>query len=152
MAMVGRKHVALNTPAVEVSDITGAIVDLSQRMEITLARMSGLALAAPQVGRSLRVVVTKPGAGWREAVHVVNPTLVETSGRLIPDVEGCLSLPGRWYEVERYETCVVTAVGLDGDEFTFEASSLEARMWQHEIDHLNGLILYGRYPEVRLPT
>lgn len=152
MAMVGRKHPALHRAADPLTDIDESIIQLADRMRTTLGPLHGYALAAPQVGRSIQLVVsdtrlhTSKGA-W--PLVAINPEIVEADGRLIADKEGCLSLPGRWYEVERYERIVMRCLDTDGTETTREATGLAARLWQHEVDHLNGLILAGRYPEMR---
>jgi peptide deformylase len=103
-----------------------------------------LGLAAPQVGRSIGLVVTKAGD------VVVNPHVyLDTSERMVTDTEGCLSLPGRVYLIERAVRCTVRGVTLDWEPLEFEAYGVEARLWQHEGDHLNGVLISSLGPEVK---
>lgn len=145
MALVGKKHPALSSPSYEVmpgEDLT----NLVGRMTATLARQHGLALAAPQVGVSKRVIVFRGHPGV-----AVNPRILHLSEKMFTAAEGCLSLPGRWYLVPRSATVVVSFAGSDGvfREETF--TGLDARCWQHEMDHLDGKLLVGRYPECAAP-
>jgi peptide deformylase len=149
LALVGAKHPALHTPAVDIRTVSVQQVSvLSERMKATLVRLKGYALAACQIGRPLGLVVTRdPLAVW------LNPRIVDTDGRMISEVEGCLSMPSRWYEVERFEKVTVEAFTLTGKVAHINASNLQARIWQHEYDHLQGkLISEGGWPEARRPT
>jgi peptide deformylase len=148
MAMVGRKHLALNSPAQEVTEWDESLVILARRMQATLSRLSGMALAAPQVGRGLKLVVAK--SGGMETNPLVN-IVIHPDGNLVSDVEGCLSIPGRWYEVERFQRCTVEGLNLREESVKFDVQGIAARMWQHEADHLDGLILHGRFPEIQRP-
>lgn len=102
-----------------------------------------LALAAPQVGRSVALVVTKAGD------IVLNPSVyLDVDSQLITDTEGCLSLPGKTYLVDRYLRCSVEGYSLDWEPMKFDVHGLEARLWQHEGDHLEGRLISERWPEV----
>lgn len=141
LPLVGRKHPALRDKARHVTDIDESIVRLSRRMVDTCRTARGLAVAAPQVGQRLRLFVTADGQS------LINPTL-EVDGGVVLDLEGCLSLPGRVYEVPRYRRCAVFYTDLDGNPQVDEADGLQARMLQHELDHLDGVLISGVYPEV----
>lgn len=142
MQLVGRKHPALNEKAADVERYDENLMRLAYRMLLTCTRNGGMAIAAPQVGRGIRLIVTANGE------VMANPR-VEAGGKLVAGREGCLSLPGRWYEVPRYDHAVVVGYGLDGKPRGVDAADIVARMWQHEEDHLNGLLLRGRYDEIR---
>ena len=101
---------------------------------------NGLALAAPQIGVQKQVFV------WDiddEPLAIINPEIVESDGEWVYD-EGCLSIPGLYVEMLRPKTVLVRGVDLDGNVIEIEADELEARMFQHEIDHLNGVLMFDR--------
>lgn len=144
MQLVGRDHPVLHTPAEPVTDIDQELWLLVMRMRATLIARGGIALAAPQVGRPLRLIVT----AYDDVA--LNPS-IETHGKATPWVEGCLSLPGRWYEVPRFDKVTLTATSLGGEEIVTGVQGDYARLWQHEIDHLDGVLIAERWPEVRQP-
>jgi peptide deformylase len=142
-ALVGRKHPALHRKADWIGKPQPEHQILAARMAATLSRQRGMALAAPQVGHSLRLVVWDTKALCDPIVHV--------SGPLEHALEGCLSLPGRWYAVPRHTKAHVVGLSLQGERVEFDIEGVEARMWQHEHDHLEGLLIAGRCEEVRHP-
>lgn len=124
-----------------VTDITGDVVELAERMLVTMEKASGAGLAAPQVGRTLRMFVH---ALPDEAPAVlINPHIVEMSGEWTYS-EGCLSIPGLYYELVRPKIVHVRAIGLDGNELEVEGDELLGRVIQHEIDHLDGVLFVDR--------
>jgi peptide deformylase len=131
----------LKTVASTVDDVDGKIVRLVDAMFETLIDSgNGLALAAPQIGVRKQVVVWDFGD---ERLAIVNPVIVESDGEWVYD-EGCLSIPGLYVEMARPKQVLVRGVGLDGEQIEFEADELEARMFQHEIDHLQGVLMFDR--------
>ena len=131
----------LKTKASLVDDVDGRIVRLVDDMFDTLeVTDNGLALAAPQIGVRKQVVVWDLGD---EPMAIVNPEIVETDGEWIYD-EGCLSIPGLYVEMLRPKQVLVRGVDLNGEIIEIEADELEARMFQHEIDHLNGVLMFDR--------
>ena len=131
----------LKTKAALVTDVDGRIVRLVDDMFDTLADSgNGLALAAPQIGVQKQVVVWDLGD---DPLAIVNPEIVESDGEWVYD-EGCLSIPGLYVEMVRPKQVLVRGVGLDGEIVEIEADELEARMFQHEIDHLNGVLMFDR--------
>ena len=98
---------------------------------------SGIGLAAPQVGVGKRLFVWDVGAGPR---IIVNPEIVESDGEWTFE-EGCLSIPGLAWDVVRPKQVHVVGRDLDGNEMSIEADELEARLFQHELDHLDGTLL-----------
>jgi peptide deformylase len=124
---------------------TEKISDVQRRliadMIDTMRDAPGVGLAAPQVGILERIFV------WEvEEEHgaVINPAIVERSTTTVEEEEGCLSLPGLYYPVERAESVVVTGEDEHGEPVKLEASGLLARVCQHEIDHLDGVLFIDR--------
>jgi peptide deformylase len=132
----------LKQVAAEVTDIDGKLARLADDMLVTMYEAPGLGLAAPQVGVQKRLFVydlqdeTGPKA-------MVNPVISESDGEWTYE-EGCLSVPGLSWEIIRPKTVHVTGFDLDGNEVSIEADELAARMFQHELDHLNGVLLIER--------
>lgn len=119
-----------------VKEVNDNIKKLMNNMAETMYHAKGVGLAAPQVGISKRVIVVDIGEGL---FKLVNPEIVASSG-IQDGAEGCLSLPDVVGNVKRSERVTVKALNEDGDEVTIEASGYLARAFQHEIDHLNGII------------
>jgi len=127
----------LNTKATDVTDIDGRFVKLCDEMFVAMYDAPGIGLAAPQVGVQKRFFVydvdEEPGV-------LINPRVVESDGEWSFE-EGCLSVPGMAFEIVRPKQILVSGVDLDGNETTVEADELFARLIQHEIDHLDGVLL-----------
>ncbi len=139
----------LSNPAQPIEVIDENIVQLADKMiDITLEQ-KGVGLAAPQAGVNLRIfVITLDGT--RESAKVyINPT-IETSGKLEPSEEGCLSLPHISGKVKRFTNCKVTAQDLEGNTFTEEGEELYARILQHEYDHLEGTLIKDKMSRVQM--
>ena len=137
----------LKTKAAEVADINGKVARLVDDMFETLYESdSGIALAAPQIGVQKQIFV------WDiedEQMAIINPRIIESSGEWVYD-EGCLSIPGLYVEMLRPNHVLVRGLTVDGDEIEIEASELMGRMFQHEIDHLHGVLMFDRMtPEQR---
>jgi len=130
----------LRQKAKPVPKVTKRIAKLLKDMEETMYAADGVGLAAPQVGVSLRMFVADAGEG---PMAFVNPVLVEGRGSSV-DSEGCLSIPGVYGYVDRFETVVVTAADAKGKERKVEASGLLARVIQHEMDHLDGILFIDK--------
>ena len=130
----------LRQRARRVADIDGALVRLAGDMIDTMYEAPGLGLAAPQVGVQKRLFVWDMGEGPQV---IVNPEIVESDGEWLYD-EACLSVPGLSWEIVRPKTVHLVGRDLDGNEMSFEADELEARLFQHEIDHLDGTLLIER--------
>ncbi len=137
----------LGRRAKAVGEITDDIRRLADKMVEMMVETKGVGLAGPQVGVDLSIFVASAD-GTRENVRVyINPE-IETSGGLDTYEEGCLSLPGISAKIKRYKKCSVTAIGLDGQEFTEEAEGLLSRIFQHEYDHLQGMMIKDRMGQV----
>jgi peptide deformylase len=141
----------LRMQAREVEEIDESVTGLVERMRGLMSEARGVGLAAPQLGISRRVLVYQ--AGEEEPfVALVNPRLVESGDERDADDEGCLSLGGASVivEVERPTTIVIEATSPEGEELRIEADGLEARVIQHELDHLDGVLIIDRTtPEQR---
>lgn len=147
MALVGKKNPALHKVSAPVLldelEHPKRLIELTDRMLATCRIKGGIAIAAPQVGVNQRIIVT-----WDGKV-ILNPELdfsedVEEE----EETEGCLSLPGRLYAVKRPITAAVSWVDLEGAEGYSMLEGLDARMFQHEIDHLDGVLISERGREV----
>ena len=124
----------------EVDDLNGSLVGLAETMYETMYEALGLGLAAPQIGVQRRIFTYDVGEG----PHVIiNPELVEASGEWVYN-EGCLSVPGMHFEIVRPKVVTLRGIGLDGNDFVIEADEVLARLFQHEIDHLDGVLLLDR--------
>jgi peptide deformylase len=131
----------LKTKAVPVTDIDGKAARLVDRMfDALYGTDNGLALAAPQIGVQKQVVVWDFG---EDPTAVFNPEIVESDGEWVYE-EGCLSIPGLYVEIARPKQVHVRGLDLDGNPVEWEADELEARMFQHELDHLNGVLMFDR--------
>lgn len=137
----------LRRTAAEVPEITPELVELGQRMLVTMDHEAGIGLAGPQVGKALRVFVH--GLGDEAPPVLFNPVIVESRGEWVYQ-EGCLSIPGLYFDVVRPKEVHIKAWGIDGRELDIEADELLARVCQHEMDHLDGVLFIDRIsPEDR---
>ena len=137
----------LKTKAAAVTEIDGKIARLVDDMFDTLYTSdSGIGLAAPQIGVQKQIFV------WDmddQPMVVINPEIVESSGEWVYD-EGCLSIPGLYVEMVRPNQVLMRGLDLDGNTIEIEASELAGRLFQHEIDHLTGVLMFDRMtPEQR---
>ncbi|MBI4560647.1 MAG: peptide deformylase [Candidatus Rokubacteria bacterium] len=131
----------LRRKAEPVSAVTPELERLIANLTETMYHQIGIGIAAPQVGISLRVIIVDDGEGGARAL--VNPTITTQGGRALAE-EGCLSIPGVFAPVERAEWVDVEAQDGDGQPLRFRARGLPARVIQHEIDHLDGLLFIDR--------
>lgn len=127
----------------EVEEIDGALVNLVDSMIETMYAAPGSGLAANQVGVQRRLFVYDAGEGARV---VINPRIVESEGEWAYE-EGCLSVPGLSWEIVRPNAVHLVGLDLDGNEISIEAEEFEGRVFQHELDHLDGVLLVERLDE-----
>jgi peptide deformylase len=136
----------LKQPAAEVTEIDNALVRLAEGMIQTMYEAPGVGLAAPQVGVQKRLFVYDVGEGPNV---VINPVLGDYRGEWTYH-EGCLSVPELWWDIHRAKEVHLTGIDLAGDDLDIEADELLARVFQHEVDHLDGVLLLERVtPEER---
>jgi len=139
---------ALRRSAVPVGEVTAEVRRIIADMTETMYDEVGIGLAAPQVGVSLRLIVISDEEG-RGVQALLNPAIVDRSGEVTGE-EGCLSIPGVFAPVTRAARVTVEARSVDGKPLTIEARGLRARVLQHEIDHLDGVLFIDRVdPMVR---
>ena len=131
----------LNKKAEEIKNITQEIVELAQNMVRTMHMAPGLGLAAPQVNVSKRLITVdiSIGENKNDLIILINPEIVSKEG-FRHEEEGCLSVPGVHEIVQRSEKLVVKGIDLEEKEKTIEAQGLSARVFNHEIDHINGVL------------
>jgi peptide deformylase len=134
-------HPVLRQKAKKVPKVDTAVVRLLDDLAETMYAAPGAGLAANQIGVALRVCVVK--GDENQHWGLVNPVLVKGEGSQV-GFEGCLSLPGWLGEVERYETVVVKGLNRKGKEVRIKTSGFTARAFQHELDHLDGVLFTDR--------
>ncbi len=142
----------LRKVAEPVREFNGDLAALARRMIELMRAARGVGLAAPQVGVLKRLFVMNASGETKDDLVLVNPELL-AGERPREAEEGCLSIPDVRVKVRRYFRCHIRAFGLDGEPFELEAEDLPARVWQHEIDHLNGTLIIDRMgPSDRIAT
>ncbi|CAB4893502.1 unannotated protein [freshwater metagenome] len=131
----------LKTESQPIPEITDSIRSLIFDLEQTTAITGRAGVAANQIGVNLRAFSYQV-----EGVigHLINPEILEQSGQLIELDEGCLSLPEIWSKTPRYPKVLVRGQKVSGEMVQFEAEGLLAQVFQHEVDHLNGLVYLDR--------
>ena len=134
----------LREKAEPVEGVTAEMRALIADMFDTMYAEEGVGLAAPQVGIGLRVIVIDPRENDIEPFALINPQIVRLGDEVGRDEEGCLSIPGLKEIVERPTTVVVEAMNPDGEPVSIDAGGLLARILQHEVDHLDGILFLDR--------
>ena len=116
------------------------VVDMAQTME----KGQGVGLAAPQVGILKRIIVIKTDLRSQRILALINPKIVKRGREKEKGEEGCLSFPGIFLEIKRAKEVKVKAININGEKVNLKAKGILARILQHEIDHLNGVLFYSR--------
>ena len=130
----------LKQRAAEVTDIDGALVRLTEDMVETMRAAPGVGLAAPQIGVQKRLFVYEVPDSGEGPKTIINPVISDIRGEWEYE-EGCLSVPGLYFPIVRPKEVHLTGYDLEGNEISIEADDLLARMFQHELDHLDGRLL-----------
>ena len=140
----------LKAKARAITDINQHIADLAKAMAQTMHRAPGVGLAAPQVGESVQLVTLDLTVGEipEELLVLINPQITAAEGFEICE-EGCLSVPGYSLPIKRNAKIFFQATLLDGRELRMEFEGLKARVLQHEIDHLNGILIVDRISSLK---
>jgi len=135
----------LKKKAETISEINGDLQKLIDNMIETMYNANGVGLAAPQVGilKRLIVVDTSPRQENQSLIVLINPEITGLEGEILSE-EGCLSLPGFTTRLKRKEKVIVKGLDRNGREIEIEATGLLARALQHEIDHLDGILLIDK--------
>jgi peptide deformylase len=147
----------LRRKAKKVTSFDADFQTLVDDMIDTMRDAPGVGLAAPQVGESLRLVVVEYGEGEEDDAPkklyvLVNPEFIQHSEEMEDGVEACLSVPGLAGEVSRWKRVLVKAQNRRGQTVKIRAAGWLARIFQHEIDHLDGIIFTDRAAKVWQPT
>jgi len=137
-------HPILRKKTKKVTDFS-EIKEIAKEMEKLMERNQGIGLAANQVGLDLSFFIAKP---QKKLYIVVNPKIVEVSEEKEKMIEGCLSLPKILANVERPKQIVLEAFDEKGKKITLKAKGLLARVFLHETDHLNGILIIDRSKEI----
>jgi len=130
----------LRQRASEITDITPPLKKLADDMLVTMYEAPGVGLAAPQIGIDRRIFVYDIGDG---PGVVINPVIVESDGEWTYK-EGCLSIPDMAWDLTRPKEVHLRGIDLEGNEIDIEADELLARCFQHEVDHLDGVLVIER--------
>lgn len=138
---------ALKKKAEPVRAFNKELANIARNMFRIMYNLNGVGLAANQVGLSQRLVVINPTRNEADELVLVNPRLVRTGSEVIIEDEGCLSLPGISVLVRRHKDITCEYFSLKGEKRSLEAGGLMAKILQHEIDHLNGVLCIDRISE-----
>lgn len=134
----------LRAKAAEVTEIGDRTLRLIEDMFETMYAEEGVGLAAPQVGISERIIVVDPHDEDTERFALINPVILESASDTERGEEGCLSIPGLKDIVERPAAVIVEGLTPAGEKRRIEADGLLARILQHEIDHIDGVLFIDR--------
>jgi len=134
----------LRIEAVPIEQITPQVRAVANRMLQLMHEAPGVGLAAPQVGLSWRMFVANPTGDPADDRVFINPVLRDPSRQTEDHEEGCLSIPNVNGRIRRPRAITVTALDLEGHEFSLTSDELSARIWQHETDHLDGVLIIDR--------
>jgi peptide deformylase len=135
----------LREPAASILEVDDEVRELAGAMIETMITADGIGLAAPQVGIGRRLIVVSPTGEAKDATVHLNPHVVESSKEEVEFEEGCLSFPEIRGNVIRPERVTVEFTDLEGRVFRGEADGLLARVLQHEIDHLDGILFVTKF-------
>jgi peptide deformylase len=135
----------------EVKEVTEEIKNLGWNMIETMIENQGIGLAAPQVGELKRIIVVHPieerssEEKFKKKPQIfINPKIVKKSKETLIDEEGCLSFPGLFLKIKRSKSVEIEALNERGEKILIRAEGLSARIFQHEIDHLDGILFIDR--------
>lgn len=141
------ERLRLKSKTVEASSIkTADFQELILNMTETMLHKDGVGLAAPQIGRQQRIIIVNTKDG---PIALINPEIVKKSWRKESDEEGCLSVPDIYGQVKRYYKITVKAMNQQAEEIEFKAVGLFARIIQHEIDHLDGILFIDKAKKMK---
>ncbi len=142
---------ALRKKCEKVKEITPEIKQLAENMAKTMIENQGIGLAAPQVGELKRIIVVRliservPAEKAEAKPRIfINPKIVKKSKEALVEEEGCLSFSGVFLKIKRAKRVEVEALNEKGEKIYYKAEGLPARVFQHEIDHLDGILFIDR--------
>lgn len=137
----------LREPTQPIQQIDDSHIKVVNRLRFALSKVNGYGVAAPQIGESLPIFNYEDG---NKVKTIINPKIEESSDTLWTYPEGCLSIPGFTFLVERPERVLLSGMNTKGDSVEIEAEGLLARIFQHEMDHLDGVLTIDRLDEEQL--
>jgi len=142
----GEKNPILRKKSAEIKKITGKMRKFFKDLKETMIKVDGLGLASPQVGENIRAIAVNLNSGTknRSVIVMVNPVILSKSKETNVAEEGCLSLPQIFKPVERFSEIIVEYLSPDGEKKGLILTMLNARIVQHEIDHLDGVLFIDR--------
>lgn len=145
----GKDNIILRTISSPVKKNDKKLAKFLQDMKDTMFKAEGIGLAAPQVSKNIRVVICRFNHGTPNEliIDMINPYIVEYSDETEIHEEGCLSLPGDYDKVARSIWLIVKYQDRKGNECTLKLKGLNARIVQHEVDHINGKLYIDRIKE-----
>jgi len=140
----------LRKKAAPIKDINGKLQNLIEDMVETMYKAYGIGLAAPQIGKSLRLIVIDISKREEKypLIILLNPEIYFAEGKISSE-EGCLSIPGYVSTIRRAEKVLVKGIDREGKTVEFEATGLLSRVFQHEIDHLDGILFIDRLSPIK---
>jgi peptide deformylase len=136
--LTGAENPILRRKTKIVKKITKEIKELVRDMEKTMMRANGAGLAAPQIGRLERIALTTID---KKMTPLINPFILWKSEKIVSAEEGCLSLPDIWLDIPRSEEIILQYQTLDGETIERKLEAFNARVVQHEVDHLEGVLI-----------
>lgn len=138
----GLETEVLRTKSKKIDNFNSALKKLEKDMIKTMLHANGVGLAAPQIGKNIRFLVAK--INDKTTISMANPEVVKESSEEEWGEEGCLSLPGLWGKVKRSKSITVRFQSINGRVQTLKLTDFAARVIQHEIDHINGVLFADR--------
>lgn len=147
----GTDNKILRTISEPVKAVTGELRSFVLDMVKSMEAEAGVGIAAPQLGRNIRMVICKlnPTEKNEVIVPMINPTFLDVSDEEEDGEEGCLSVPKTWGMVKRAKRVMVRYTNLKGKEMTLELTDFNARIIQHEIDHLDGILFIDKATDLK---
>lgn len=136
----------LREKSVAVKSVNAGVLRVLDNMRDTLYAADGVGLAAPQIGISKRIIVVDPGD---KLIEIINPEIIHSEGEQNGS-EGCLSVPGKVGWVKRAQKVIVKGWNRNGENIEIEAIDFLARILQHEIDHLEGILFPDKATRIRI--
>jgi len=134
----------LRKKAKKVEKVDKKVKSLVLNMVQTMKNGQGIGLAAPQVGISERIIVVMSDFRSGQSLGLINPKIVKKSEEKEIGEEGCLSFPGIFLKIKRAKEVEVKGLDIEGKEIKIKTKGLLARVFQHEIDHLDGILFFNR--------
>ncbi len=149
----GSDNQILRTKSQPIKKVDKKLGKFFDEMQETMHKANGIGLAGPQAGVNDRIAVCyfNHGTDHELIVDMINPEIISHSDKMITEEEGCLSIPGKFDKVARYDSVTVKYLDRKGKEQILKLTGLNARIVQHEVDHLDGKLYIDRVTEQRPP-